>query len=314
MRYADACANLDINPSDSLTIDIIKRQYRLKALMFHPDKNKDPAAPAKFISITESYEYILKREGFIDDDYEDTDNNDHNRENVHQNETKRRMASYLDILQSFVQTLSNVDTTEPIFHLILKKVCSMCEVKVIDLLSKLDQCLLLKTYDMLYKYQDAFHISQTLLENISKIIQTKSQHNECIILNPTLNDLYDNNVYKLVISDQLFIIPLWHHELVYDNSGSEVYVKCYPILPENMEIDNKNNIHIRVHYSIRELLDIETIHIECNQYNLPITIKTLKIVKQQRVIFAKQGIARINVHNIYNISEVSDVIVTILLE
>ena len=167
---------------------------------------------------------------------------------------------------------------------------------------------------MLYKYQDAFHISQTLLENISKFIQTKSQHDECIILNPTLNDLYDNNVYKLVISDQLFIIPLWHHELVYDNSGSEVYVKCNPILPENMEIDNKNNIHIRVHYSIQELLDIETIHVECNQYNLPIATHTLTLTKQQRIVFAKQGIARINVHNIYDVSETSDVIITILLE
>jgi hypothetical protein len=33
-----------------------------------------------------------------------------------------------------------------------------------------------------------------------------------------------------------YCIPLWHHELVYDNSGSDIYVKCNPILDENENV------------------------------------------------------------------------------
>jgi hypothetical protein len=302
MKYADACSVLGIQPSESLTVEIIKRQYRLKALRFHPDKNKDPDAQSKFISVNEAYQYMMNREGFTRDDENDG--------SIYTSET----TSYVKILESFIRTLANADTSEPIFHLLLTKICGMCEANVLKLLSKLDKSILIKTYDMLYKYQDAFHLSPILLVEISNFIKNKSMHDECIILNPTLSDLYNNNVYKLTLLGQLYIIPLWHHELVYDNSGCEVYIKCYPILPENMEIDDKNNIHITVCYSIQDLLRMETVHVLCNQLNLPIAVNTLKIVKRQRMVFAKQGITRINVHNIYDISETSDVIITILLE
>lgn len=305
MKYAEACSVLGIPPSESLTVEIIKRQYRLKALRFHPDKNKDPDAQSKFISVNEAYQYMMKREGFTHDDCDDVAD-----DSIYTSET----TSYVKILESFIRTLANADTSEHIFHILLTKICSMCEANVLKLLSKLDKSILIKTYDMLYKYQDAFHISPLLLVEISNFIKTKSLHDECIILNPTLSDLYNNNVYKLTLPNQLYIIPLWHHELVYDNSGCEVYIKCYPILPENMDIDDKNNIHITVCYSIQELLRQETVHVQCNRLNLPITVNTLKIVKRQRVVFAKQGITRINVHNIYDISETSDVIITILLE
>jgi len=63
----------------------IKKNYRLLATKFHPDKNSDPDAAAKFIAITEAYEVLsnkktrtqydlfkweqLKRKTTSDDDY-----------------------------------------------------------------------------------------------------------------------------------------------------------------------------------------------------------------------------------------------------
>jgi DnaJ family protein B protein 9 len=38
----------------------MKRQYKLKALRFHPDKNKSPDASAKFQEIHEAYQTLLQ--------------------------------------------------------------------------------------------------------------------------------------------------------------------------------------------------------------------------------------------------------------
>jgi len=45
----------------SATKDDVKKNYRLLATKFHPDKNSDPAAATKFIAITEAYDVLSNR-------------------------------------------------------------------------------------------------------------------------------------------------------------------------------------------------------------------------------------------------------------
>jgi hypothetical protein len=45
-------------PSES-TVDEIKKAYRLKARLFHPDINHSPDAKDQFILVTEAYEFLL---------------------------------------------------------------------------------------------------------------------------------------------------------------------------------------------------------------------------------------------------------------
>jgi uncharacterized protein YpiB (UPF0302 family) len=51
MNDQGACNILEIEKDQDITIEIIKRQYRKKALQFHPDKNKAPDASRKFHEI-----------------------------------------------------------------------------------------------------------------------------------------------------------------------------------------------------------------------------------------------------------------------
>ena len=57
MTSADYFEVLGI-PSDS-SIDDIKKAYRCKARLYHPDINPDPGAKDKFISATEAYEFLI---------------------------------------------------------------------------------------------------------------------------------------------------------------------------------------------------------------------------------------------------------------
>ncbi len=54
--------------SASSTIDEIKKAYRSKARLYHPDINPAPEAKDRFISITEAYEFLIANHEKINSD------------------------------------------------------------------------------------------------------------------------------------------------------------------------------------------------------------------------------------------------------
>jgi curved DNA-binding protein CbpA len=44
---------------EGCSLDEVKRAYRTKARLYHPDLNHNPDAPAIFIRVTEAYEFLL---------------------------------------------------------------------------------------------------------------------------------------------------------------------------------------------------------------------------------------------------------------
>jgi hypothetical protein len=284
---------LDINDKN-ISINQIKRQYHIKALIYHPDKNKDTDAVSKFQEINTAYEHILKTKEFIN-------NNDEN-------------SSYKNILLLFLNKILENETSNSIFYNIINRVTVLCEEKAVELLEKLDKSTLIKTKMIISKYQNELHITKNLINRIDKIIEDKNMKDECIILNPTLHDLYEQNLYKLTHQEKTYIIPLWHHELIYElDNNKDLYINCYPILAENIEIDENNNIHINVVYNVNDIWGKEYIYVTCDAFELPIQVNTLKMIEDQIIIFVKKGITKINTKQVYNISENSDVVIHIKL-
>ena len=285
--------DLDIN-DEKITINQIKRQYHIKALIYHPDKNKTTEAVSKFQEINEAYQHILKTKEF-------TIHNDDN-------------SSYKNILLLFLNKILENETSNSIFYNIINRITALCEEKAVILLEKLDKSTLIKTKAIMTKYKDELHITENLICKIDEIMKYKNEKDECIILNPSLHDLYERNLYKLTHEDKTYIIPLWHHELIYDlDNNKDLYINCYPILPENIEIDEKNNIHVNVGYNINDIWGKEYIYVTCNDIEYPIQVNTLKMIEEQTVIFVNKGITKINTKEIYNISYRTDLFINIKL-
>ena len=208
----------------------------------------------------------------------------------------------------------NHNIINKLIYMIITRISNTCENKALEILEKLDRNMLVKLCGIFTKYADVFHFSEDFLKNIQQVLSNKINKDECIILNPFLDDLFENNLYRLSVSGKTYYIPLWHNELVYDNSGCDLYVKCSTLLPENMEIDERNNLHVFVKYPVQDLLTKDRVLLECSKQTFSFSPSQLKVVRTQTLVLPHSGISCINIDNIYDVSKKADVIIHVELD
>ena len=311
MNYKIACETLGINGDITITEELLKKQYRINALRNHPDKSNAPDATMRFQQINAAYPYLLKDLHFMSIEENETDDEGESQDSEDINVTN----SYASILMSFVKNIVKNDVpNNKIYHIILQKISNTCEKKALEMVEKIDKTVLIKVYEIIQNYRETLHFSTDFINKIKEVINKKIEKDECIILNPTLDDLFENNLYKLCVNGFTYIVPLWHDELVYDNSGNDIYVKCFPLLTENITIDNKNNINVNLSYDIKEILQKEYITFYLGKKEFEIEPKELTVEKTQTVILKGDGISKINTTDIYDVSKKGNVILHITLE
>ena len=304
MNYKKAFICLEIDPDSEITDTILKRQYRRLALKYHPDKNKNNDSSDKFHMVKESYEYLMKFESYTDDD------NDYFEESK---ATDGEKQSYKNLLFSFINNVVGEDNSNAIIKSILNKISSMCQDKALDTLGRLDKSTLFKVYEVALKYREAFHYETDFIDKIRDLILTKSSSDERILLNPTLDDLFSQNLYKLNNNNNVYYVPLWQNEVIFDSSGSDLYVICEPELPSHITIDERNNIHINVSYNISDIWENEFVDIMIGPKRIPIQINKLSLMKQQSIRYANIGIPVAKSKDVYDVSKLSDINVYIEL-
>uniref|UniRef100_A0A6C0K004 J domain-containing protein n=1 Tax=viral metagenome TaxID=1070528 RepID=A0A6C0K004_9ZZZZ len=296
MNRERAIQILEIPRGSELTDDVLKKHYRIKALQYHPDKNSEPGAANKFMEIKDAYDYLLGNVSGVGCGLDSNDN------------------SYSTILQMFLNGLWKGEANNRLFSVIIENIVTCCEAKILDILEKLDNDTLIKIHDVFSKYNNVFHYSEGFLKYVELVLSNKIKNDNCIILNPSIDDLFDCNLYKVTENGYTYIVPLWHHELVYDNSGCDLYVRCNPILSENISIDEENNIHYFAKYSIGDIFDKETIDIAIGLRKFSLFVSRLYIKPVQTVLLSGRGIPRICGDDVYNVSRRGDIHIHIELD
>jgi curved DNA-binding protein CbpA len=308
MNYKTALEILEIDMFEKkysdINLEYLKKQYHKLALQNHPDKNGNTKeSKEKFQAINEAYEYLKREINF----------------NEQGEKSTTTSTVYVDILQSFLSEIFagkyNDKFYEIIKNIIIKKIPN-------KLFKELNKEMAFDIYNFLSKHKNILHINQEILDSLMEIVKKKYEDvMEYYKLNPNIDDLFENNVYKLYVNEQLFLVPLWHNELYFESSESnnfkEIVVSCEPELSENIKIDDNNNLIVKIKFCLNELPNLikndEKISFNIGKKNFSIPVNKLYMKTNQYYRIKNEGLSKINENDIYDVSTKSDIIVNITL-
>jgi len=306
MNYKTALEILEIDMSEKkysdINLEYLKKQYHKLALQNHPDKNGNTSdSKAKFQVINEAYDY-LKREI-----------------NFNEQGEKSTSTVYIDILQSFLSEIFAGKYNDKFYEIIKKIIVKKIPNK---LFKELNKEMAFDIYNFLSKYKNILHINQEILDNLMEVVHKKYEDvMEYYKLNPSIDDLFENNVYKLYVNEQLFLVPLWHNELYFEsselNNFKEIIVSCEPELSKNIKIDENNNLIVKIEFSSNDLPNLiinnGEIFFNIGKKELSIPVNKLYMKPNQYYRIKNEGLSKINENDIYDVSTKSDIIVNITL-
>ena len=287
MDFKIACETLELKAP--FTEKTLKNAYYKKALFYHPDKNKDPEADNVFKQVVSANEYLqtyLKVDREIIDEEEKV---------------------YDSMFEKFFNTIFEDKTLSTVFIALCGYIKAECSESALKIIKKLDEKSKIEIIDYMSSYKDILGISDEIIEKFKQKAITKYSHQ--IILNPTLNNIINQDVYCLDVSGETIYVPLWHEEITYDISCGTIIIVNKLNLPDNIAIDHNNDLHVHIRYSLVTAFSNETISITLGEKVFDFSIKDLFLRKQQITRLIGVGVPRINQKNIMDISEIGDIII-----
>ena len=299
MYLKDALDILEIDVSQQVTLTFVNKRYRKLALQHHPDKNGNThASNERFQRLNEAYQCVKSDLCLCDADDDDAEP-----------EEAKTSAMYIDVLTRFVQSVmegrySNVlaGVVADILH---KGQCLSHQ-----LAEELDKDMALNIYIFLSRYKSILYISDDLLEQVRQLVVQKHEHVEIYKLNPSITDLMNHHFYKLYVRDQLYLVPLWHHETYYDGSGCEIIAICEPDLPSHISIDEDNNLRVDVDMSANLMLHEEQLSVQIGDDCVGIPLAELRMMREQWYRIRGRGLVNIK-KDLYDLTDKTDLIVKI---
>lgn len=261
--------------ADTKSIEAIRKQYKILALRWHPDKNKAPDAADRYREIKEAHDFLM--EGSFERTFEET--------------------SYTSVASSFFETLYNNEHFQRrIFHPLLMKVVNMCEEKALAFILRLDADRAHKLLCMIETWKTTLHFSDEFFAKVREHID--GVHVRHILLNPNIDDLMQSNVYCL--QEEGLFAPLWHSLLEYEKEG--IIVHCLPELPSNMWIDEEdesNTLNVEVSETLENIWKTGFLEFSIGGEKKRVEMGILRLQRFQIVELKGQGIPNPHTDNVF---------------
>lgn len=289
MNIKKSCSILEIDITQ-LTYKHVKQQYYKLALLSHPDKTSNTYSDISFQDVKDAHDFLIQ---YIQENpriqYTDSSNNIKNEQ------------FFIFILENILQSFANKPNNS---HAIL------------NLFNQLN------SYDISELKQLLFYIKHLLPDPIYDFLYNKDNENTHIhYLYPNFNDILQHNILIFTYNDSKFYVPSWHKQVYFNN----LTVISNPTLPNYINIDQFNNIHIYMSQYISTILDLSSnysytypfikpindntvaLHIHDTSYNFDIS--KIHIKKNQIIKLFNKGIPTILNSNIYSNKYISNLFI-----
>jgi curved DNA-binding protein CbpA len=191
MNYKDAFEILEIDFAhtkyEDLSLEYLTKQYRKLALKNHPDNNGNTdESTKKFQKINEAYHYLKREIKHLN--YDDIERD------IKGEEDELFISSlYSDILKGFMKTVFEGKYNE-LLTKIVNDIITAGKRTSVKLFDDLDKDTAFHIYTFLSNNRSVLHLSQEILEVIREIVVKKYNNVEVYKLNPSINDLINNNL------------------------------------------------------------------------------------------------------------------------
>jgi len=306
MNFKDAIDILEIDSKyDELTLQFINKRYRKMALKYHPDKNGNTEESNEhFKKINEAYTYLKRESKYFE-----------NEDDLCNDSCDDSQSIYLNVLKNFIKSAMDGNYSDLIAK-IVNDILNKGKQIPLKIFEDLDKDTALNVYIFLSRYKSLLYFSDELLENVKQMVIQKYDNVEIYKLNPSINDLLYNNFYKLYVQEELYLVPLWHKESYYDGSGCEIIAICEPDLPNNIKIDDDNNLIVNIDvYAYSDLPDMiinnQDISFDIGDETFSIPLSELYIKREQYYRLKGRGLVNVK-KDLYDLSDKSDIIVKII--
>ena len=293
MNYYDACFILDL--TTPFNNKELKHNYYVKALQYHPDKNSTDEAKNKFQEALAAYQYLINYKNIFEENKIDIE------------ESGEIENGYTNILEQFINMMLDKKLDSQFLSILNDKYAEIS----LELLKHLPKTTLLKLHEFVDHYGDILHINSDIIIKLNEIIKEYTKNDTIINLNPSLENLINDEIYMLKVKGETYYIPLWHHELIYEISNNLLIVRCEPEIPEYITLDDYNNLYVNLSMTLESIQSNATLNINILKKSYVIPIEKLYIKKYQRYTLKNLGIALINTNDIYNVEKRGNIYIDI---
>lgn len=283
MDLAKSCILLDLNKKN-LNANIIKKAYHKKALIYHPDKTNNKTN-LEFLEIKKAYENLNK---YIED------NPNENIDSLNP-----------QFLSTFFSRFINLDKDK--IQFLKDNLLVIFDETSLKILKQIDEDNCLKIIKYIEEYKDLLEISNNYLERILNIKEEILSKKKIIILNPSINNLLNGDIYIFNLNEQ-YCVPLWHNQVEFDNN---IIVKIIPLLNNSITIDENNNLYFDYSVNIKNLIDVQMYSIPFFDLNLKVNVEKIKFKSFQSLVFEKMGIPKIDLNDLFSIQNKSNIYINL---